>query len=521
MNQIRANSSLPRVRPPRLPRVCVAVAAANCSELLAKAEAAVVESPFLEFRLDYLKQPAASLAKLHSFCRAHPEAVFIATCRRAANGGKFHGSAEAELKVLLKAAASGFQLVDLELQTAHALKPGEIAKLRSQAGLILSYHDFRATRKLEETFRQMAAIPANYYKLATTATCLYDNVLMMKFLEAKSREHSVVGLCMGEQGIISRLLALRAGSAFTFASAIPGEETGPGQLTARTLREIYRLDHLDAATRIYGVAGNPVAQSLSPLMLNTAFRRENVNAVYLALYTKELDDLVACVREVPISGLSITMPYKENIVGYLDNTDTLTQKTGACNTVVRSPDGRLFGFNTDVAGVLTPLEQRLPLAGAKVLLIGAGGAARAAAFGLKNRGVQLFVINRTSAKGLKLARQSDAKYLKRAEVKKHVFDVIINATPLGMDSTQVPLTEQEIHARFVFDMIYTSAETPFTRAGRAAGAEVISGAEMFVQQGARQFEIWTGKPAPAQEMLNVVAAALAAGNRKAEARNQK
>jgi 3-dehydroquinate dehydratase/shikimate dehydrogenase len=314
---------------------------------------------------------------------------------------------------------------------------------------------------------------------------------------------------MGDLGIISRVLNVRAGSLFTFA-ALPGEETAPGQMTARALRDVYRIDHLDAATRVYGVAGDPVTQSLSPLMMNTAFRRENVNAVYLALHTKALDDLVVCVRDIPISGLSVTMPHKEAIVEYLDNTDAWTQRTGACNTVVRSQDGRLFGFNTDVAGVIGPLEQRFVLANSKALVIGAGGAARAAVFGLRERGAEVFIVNRTPANAQKLARQAKAKYLKRTDLKKYSFDVIINATPLGMDVRQSPLNEKEIQARFVMDMVYTSLETPFTKAARASGAEVIPGMEMFVQQGARQFEIWTGKPAPTAEMRNVVAAALAA-----------
>src|SRR5208337_2639930 len=133
---------------------------------------------------------------------------------------------------------------------------------------------------------------------------------------------------------------VRAGSVFTFASAAAGEETAPGQITARTLRDTYRIDQVDAATKVYGVAGDPVAQSLSPVMMNAAFRRENVNAVYLALHAKCLDDLVACVRDIPISGLSVTMPHKEGIIAYLSNSDVLTRKTRACNTVVRAQDGR-------------------------------------------------------------------------------------------------------------------------------------------------------------------------------------
>src|SRR5260370_26932731 len=147
---------------------------------------------------------------------------------------------------------------------------------------------------------------------------------MMKFLEKYSHAHSLVGVCMGEQGIVSRILAVRAGSQFTFAAASPGEETAPGQIAARTLRDTYRIDQVDAATRVYGVAGDPIAHSPSPIMLNTAFRRANVNAVYLALHARTLDDLLDCVRAIPIHGLSGTMPYKETILNHLYKTDPLT-----------------------------------------------------------------------------------------------------------------------------------------------------------------------------------------------------
>jgi 3-dehydroquinate dehydratase/shikimate dehydrogenase len=510
MHRAAAISYVPRVLPLRLPRVCVSLFGADAGELLTKAEAVVRDDPFIEFRLDYLKQPATALPKVRDFIQMHPGCILIGTCRRPPGGGQFRGSVAAEVEILLKAAAAGFQLVDVELESAQVMRAPALNKLRAQAGIVLSAHDFRATRKLEDTFRAMQAFPADYYKIVTTATKLHDNVTMMKFLEAKSETHTVVGLCMGDQGVASRLLGLRAGSAFTFAAAFPGEETAPGQVAARTLRDTYRIDQLDAATRVYGVAGDPVAHSLSPLMMNTAFRRENINAVYLALHAKSLDDLLACVRDIPISGLSITMPHKEAIVRYLDNTDELTRKTGACNTVVRAQDGRLFGFNTDVAGVVSPLAQRLPLEHAKVLVIGAGGAARAAVFGLQAQGADIFIINRTPATAQKLARQAKAKYLQRTALKKYSFDVIINATPVGMDSNQSPLSEKEIRARFVLDMVYTSQDTAFTRAARNTGAAVIPGAEMFAHQGARQFEIWTGKPAPEQEMLNVVSVALAA-----------
>ncbi|MFB3813572.1 MAG: shikimate dehydrogenase [Terriglobales bacterium] len=523
MKENAAKSHLPRLLPLRLPRLCIAVPGADATEMLERAEALCRTEPFFEFRLDYLKQPAAALPKFKRFIDLHSDCVLIATCRRAVNGGRFRGSVAAQVEVLLKTAAAGFQIIDLEIESAEALKPAELAKIRSRAALMISFHDFKATRKLDETFARMQAIAADHYKLATTATSLYDNVVMMKLLEQKSHTHNVVGLCMGELGIISRVLALRAGSLFTFAAAVPGEETAPGQMTVRTLRDVFRIEQVDAATRVYGVAGNPVSQSLSPVMMNAAFRRENLNCIYLPLQAKHIQDLLKCVQDIPISGFSVTMPYKEEIVPHLHNSDPWTQKTGACNTVVRAQDGRLYGFNTDVAGVVVPLEQRLALNGAKVLVIGAGGAARAAVFGIRERGADVYIINRSPATGQKLARQARVKYLKRADLKKHKFDVIINATPVGMDSKQSPLSEKEIQARYVFDMVYTAKETPFAKAARAAGAQIIPGTEMFVYQGARQFEIWTGKPAPALEMLNVVNAALAmreAAN-NANGRNQR
>ncbi len=395
------------------------------------------------------------------------------------------------------------------MQSADALKPDDLKDLYDRIGLIISYHDFRATKKLDDQLAEMSKFPADFYKLVSTATNLHDNVAMMKFLEAHAASHEMVGLCMGEQGIISRVLGVRAGSIFTFGSAIRGEETAPGQVPAGELRDVYRIDMVDQATQVYGVAGDPVAHSLSPVMMNAAFRRETVNAVYLALHAKSLKDLLACVHEIPIRGLSVTMPYKQEILEALENSDPLTKQIGACNTVVRGAGGQLYGFNTDVAGIIVPLEQRLHLSGARILIVGAGGAARAAAFGLKAKGAEVFLTNRTPEKAQALARQTKAKYLKRSDIAKQQFDVIINATPLGMNGNkQTPLNETELNTKYVFDLVYNPVETPLVKLARSKELQVIPGLEMFVQQGARQFEIWTGKPAPIAEMAYVVSKAL-------------
>jgi 3-dehydroquinate dehydratase/shikimate dehydrogenase len=177
---------------------------------------------------------------------------------------------------------------------------------------------------------------------------------------------------------------------------------------------------------------------------------------------------------------------------------------------VRAQDGKLYGFNTDAAGIVRPLERRLnTLEGARILVIGAGGAARAAVFGLKERGSEVYILNRTAAPAKKLSHQARARILKRADLKKVSFDVIINATPVGMGNPrESPLQEQEINARYVFDMIYDPPETRLMKLARERGAQIIPGIEMFVHQAARQFEIWTGKPAPWDEMLRVVLLAL-------------
>jgi 3-dehydroquinate dehydratase/shikimate dehydrogenase len=505
LSSIPAPRSLPR----RLPRVCLALSGDTAEDMLATAESMARDDPFIEFRLDYLKQPLAAFTKIHRFLETHQYVTAIGTCRRADNGGKFKGSLASQLDVLTKAQAAGCQLVDLELQSALKSKPEAIARLRSRAGLILSFHDFRATRNLDETLEKMLKIPADFYKVVTTATALSDNVAMMKFLQAQSAKHALIGLCMGEQGISSRVLGVRAGSVFTFGAINDDLKTAPGQVSAWDLRAIYRIDQVDAATRVYGVAGDPISHSLSPVIMNTALRRENVNGVYLPLHAKTLKDLIYCAREIPLHGLSITMPYKQTILPYLDNTDAHTAKIGACNTVVRGQEGKLYGFNTDVAGVIRPLEQRLSIESAKVLVLGAGGAARAAVFGLKERGAEVWILNRTTVKSQKLARQAKARTIKRADLRKIAFDAIINATPVGMgDARDCPLKDQEIQARVVFDMVYDPVETHLLQVARAKGIAVIPGVEMFVQQAARQFEIWTGKPAPAGDMLRAVMIAL-------------
>jgi 3-dehydroquinate dehydratase / shikimate dehydrogenase len=495
----------------RTGKVCVAITGSTPAEMVDRATAAVRDNRFLEFRLDYLAKPLAALPKLKQFLTEYGQATAVATCRREANGGKFKGTIAAELEILQKAASSGFQLVDVELETAEVIKPEELDRLRSRgAAIIISHHDFQTTKDLDGIFERIRPFEPEFIKIVSTAKSLSDNMVMMHFLERARDLANVVGICMGEQGLISRVLGIRAGSVFTFASAEEGEETGPGQITARTLADTYRIGQIDAATRVYGVVGNPIRHSLSPIMLNTAFRRETVNAVYLALQTTKLSDLLTLLREIPLHGLSVTMPFKQEVMKHLENSDPISAEVGACNTIVRSQDGKLYGFNTDVGAIVRPLERRLSLKGAKILVLGAGGAARAAVFGLARKGAEVVVLNRTPQTAQKLAREAKVKTIRREQVAKSNFDIIVNATPIGMHGVKPThiLEPKEINARLVFDLVYNPVDTPLIRMAREKGLPVITGVEMFVQQGARQFEIWTGKPAPEEEMLRVVVHAL-------------
>lgn len=479
--------------------------------MLARAAAAMKDASFLEFRLDSLPRPAAMLPKLKAFLAEDPGVAAIATCRRKPNSGNFAGTLNDEMDILLKAARAGCRIVDLEIESAEQIPPAAFDKFRARlraagADLLISFHDFARTLGLEQEADRIAAFAPDYIKVVSTAQTLADNLAVLELIEDRSVSARVVGIAMGEEGLVSRVLGPREGAAFTFASLEDGTETAPGQVSARAMRTLYRADKLNAETLIFGVAGNPIAHSLSPLMHNTAFARSGVNAVLLPLKVRTLDDLLTLLRELPMSGCAVTMPLKQEILPHLDWADPLVKRIGACNTLRVTVDGKLYGYNTDVAGVVRPLEKRLPLKGARVAVLGAGGAARAAVFGLVESGAEVFIVNRTHESAVKLARAAKAKALKQELLGKHEFDAIINSTPCGMTGSQqaLPLAEDQLNARLVFDMVYNPLQTPLLKLASKRGLATITGLEMFVQQGVRQFEIWTGKTPPADAMRRVV-----------------
>jgi 3-dehydroquinate dehydratase/shikimate dehydrogenase len=495
----------------RLHRVCTAIQAGSPAEMLERAEAALKDTPFLEFRLDSLSRPAAALPRIKTFLADHPRLTAIGTCRRKPNGGNFAGSLTEELEILLKAARAGCRVIDLEVESAEEASPALFEKFRTAllnagAALLISFHDFSRTRALDKAADHIASFEPDIIKVVSTAQTLADNLAVIRLLEDRSTQTRFVAMAMGEEGLVSRVLGPRSGSAFTFASLADGAGTAPGQVTASTLRGLFRIDKLNAETRIFGVAGNPIAHSLSPLMHNAAFRRERVNAVLLPLKVRALSDLLALTLELPLSGVAITMPLKREVLPNLDHMDALTGKIGACNTLRVTADGKLYGFNTDVEGVVRPLQKRIKLRGASVAVIGAGGAARAAVFGLVDQGAEVFVVNRTHENAVALAKNAGAAAMKHDQLPTHRVDVLINSTPCGMagSARSHPIAENELNAGLVFDMVYNPLETPLIKLAKSRGIPVITGLEMFVQQGARQFEIWTGRTPPEAEMQRVV-----------------
>ncbi len=505
---LTASAKLQALRP-RLSRICVALSGEH---MLQRAGAMVGEFRFFEFRLDSVDRPEEFLYELGPFLKVHPQLTAIATCRRTVNGGAYPGTARDELHLLEQAAILGAHIVDVSLETAEetATNPHALAPIRrGKAALLLSWHDFQQTPDLEAIHCRMAAFTPDLYKIVPTAQNLRDSLALLKFLREHRDDGNMVAMAMGTPGLATRVLGPANGSVFTFASADDGSATAPGQLDARTLRDLYRIDRITPETRIYGVFGKPITGSKSPLMFNTAFREAEVDAVYLPLETGSPDDLFAAMHGLPLAGASVTMPLKETILPQLDALDPLAREIGAANTLVRRQNGTI-GHNTDAAGILELLSQRANLKDLKVLILGAGGAARAAVFALAGHVASLAVVNRNHSRAEELATQAGVLAIRPeglANDSGSRWDIIVNATPYGMlnqPQNEMPIRNEDFHCAIFFELVYNPVETPLLQLARSRGSHVIPGYEMFLAQGIAQFNLWIGKPAPGRAMRAAV-----------------
>jgi 3-dehydroquinate dehydratase/shikimate dehydrogenase len=302
-------------------------------------------------------------------------------------------------------------------------------------------------------------------------------------------------------------LSLRMGSALAYGAV--DQTTAPGQLSLDSMLNLYRAARITRRTRVYGVIGDPIGHSLSPLLHNTAFRAREFDAVFVPFLVRNLRDFLGAMEKFSVAGLSVTIPHKETILRSLDDCDPLAERIGAVNTVVVRGGGRLYGYNTDYVGVLRSLEQRMRLAGSRVLLYGAGGAARAAAFALAQAGSVVCVCARRLDRARALARTVAGQVVARADLTHEFFDAIVNCTPIGMHPRGgSPLVSAELNCRIVMDMVYRPRETELLQLARGKGIEIISGVEMFLAQGFAQYEIWTGEHAPEGAMRRAVESAL-------------
>jgi shikimate dehydrogenase len=273
---------------------------------------------------------------------------------------------------------------------------------------------------------------------------------------------------------------------------------------------LYRADRLRRKTRVYGVIGDPIGHSLSPVLQNAGFQARKMDAVFLPFMVRELADFLCSVEPLGIAGFSVTLPHKQSILRHLDDCDPMAAAIGAVNTVVVRGGGKLYGYNTDYVGVLRALERRIPLRGSRALIFGAGGAARAVAFALAQSGASVCVCARRPQAAKALARAVGGEVVERSRLQREFFDAIVNATPIGMHPVEdrSPLAARELNCRLVFDLIYRPRVTKLMQLAALRGIETVSGVEMFVAQGTAQWEIWTGERAPVEAMRRAVLRAL-------------
>jgi 3-dehydroquinate dehydratase/shikimate dehydrogenase len=484
-----------------LPKICIALGLPDVTRLLeqARREAEAGEN-FLEFRLDYLRDPALGARAIADFLQGYPNCTILATCRRHQNHGKFNGSIEEQLRILDLAIEHGARAMDIEIETAEVV-PDRCAALRTRAQLVVSWHHFETTPPLDPVLKRMQRVPADVYKIVSTARKPSDTgrILAASRLSPKI---PLVTLAMGELGFPSRVLSTGFGAIYTYAAPAHVQGTASGQVNARQLRSLYRIDKFTKAAKIFAVIADPVRQSVSPHVHNRAFQSRRIDAVYVPLLVNanQLRDFFQFARDLPISGFSVTIPHKRRIMRYLDQIDPLARRIGAVNTVWRKA-GKWRGANTDAEAISGPLSKLIKLPKATVLIIGNGGAARSAACALADAGAKVALTGRNADRVRALARLVGGEPMSHDQLLARHFDVVINATPVGMwPNVNDCYFEGRIPGEIVFDLVYNPLETALIRRARDQGKQVVPGLKMFIEQAVRQFEIWTGETAPRSAM---------------------
>jgi len=508
------------------------------------ARAAEFGADLVEFRIDHVAADPGGLAALIE----RSPLPSIVTCRSAEEGGGFEGEEAARLAALEQAVVGERRpaYIDLELASWQRLgeyrervlalvdHPGQFRPV--DTGLMLSVHDFEGRPAgLHQALEAMAAASAcRVIKVAWHARSLRDNLEALEILSRQLKP--TIALCMGEAGLMSRVLARKFGGLLTFASLEAASATAPGQPTVQAIKQRYRWDAIGPDTRVYGVIGHPVAHSMSPAIHNAGFEAVGYDGVYLPMpIAPSYEAFKASVgamldmRDLDFRGASVTIPHKENLLRFVEasggSIEPLAARIGAANTLTVGEDGGLHAANTDYMGALGAVCDRLgirpaELAGRRVAVIGAGGAARAVVAGFAHHGARVVIYNRTKSRAEALAEASDAEaraaggQVVAARLEKlcdSCCEIFVNCTPIGMhpEVEATPLPEGVAPEKWgaetvVFDTIYNPAETRLLREAAARGCLTIPGAEMFVRQAAEQFEAWTGAEAPLEIFRRVL-----------------
>lgn len=529
--------------------LCVAIFVHTAEQALADAaRAAELGADMIEFRIDMVSNDQI-VRDVVSRCVV----PCIVTCRPEWEGGESRFPDESRLALLQAGVEAGAAYWDVEYKTLQRATLPDILFERT-AKSIASYHDFAGRPpKLYNLVDEINRSGGLITKVAWTARSIRDNIEVFELLQSRSK--STIALCMGEAGLISRVLAKKFGGFLTFASLGSGDGTAPGQISIEQMKRLYRWDAIGPDTRVYGVVASPVAHSMSPAVHNAAFERVGFDGVYLPMLVepsyesfKAFMESFLAFEPLHLSGLSVTIPHKENALRYLQwkgaDVEELAQRIGAVNTIVVSPSPgtpgqgggeglSLRGYNSDYAAILDTIRSALnitreQLADLRIAVIGAGGTGRTAVAALAECGATVVVYNRTKERADALAAEFDGKVGKVVSARMEKLcdcccQVFVNTTSLGMHPNvdASPLGDRLpsfTPDTLVFDTVYNPMRTKLLAQAQQTGAKAVGGIEMFVRQAARQFELWTNQSAPIDVMRRALESGLAPGGNRDEAR---
>lgn len=488
--------------------ICVSLGRTRHKMMIAEHQALAQRgAELVELRLDWISH-SPDLSRLLD---NRPTPVVV-TCRRSQDKGLWKKDEEARQVLLRAAILKGVEYVDLEEDAAHQIpRYGKTKR-------IISHHDFEQTPlddELETIHARLCKLDPDVIKIVTMAHTPADSIRILKLIQ--NSRIPTVGFCMGELGVFSRILCGKFGAPFTYATFNKDRQMAPGQLSFEEMKRTYRFDQIGPETEIFGVLGDPIAQSMSPLIHNAAFKALGMNKVYVPFRVPkdQFNFTLGQFKWLGVKGFSVTIPHKEAVVEQTSNFDGPVSMIGAANTLYKDDENQWWAANSDYDAALQSLalggadDPNAPptpeefLSGKKVLILGSGGVARAIGAGVMNCGGALTVTNRTSTRATELAKHLGCQMITWENRGAQYADVLINCTPVGMhpDVNHTPFAENWFRdGMVVFDTIYNPEQTLLLKQAKLRGCKTVSGVEMFVRQAAVQFQKFTGQPAPLEVM---------------------